>query len=42
MAQRSALSSPPRHGEGGALSAAKYKTERGVLVIGAEVTAYNW
>lgn len=26
----------------GSLSAAKYKTESGVLVIGAEVTAYNW
>lgn len=26
----------------GSLSAVKYKTERGVLVLGAEVTAYNW
>lgn len=26
----------------GSLSAVKYKTEKGVLVLGAEVTAYNW
>lgn len=36
---------PPHRGmekvELGSLSAAEYKTERGVLVLGADVTAYN-